>query len=89
MDNEQERVLKELEWKSTTDKIIKAVDSLGIETDREKMIKIAVEYVLIKMCESEEIFNNDIEILDEYAINGRKHQKVKSLGSFSYSPRRF
>lgn len=72
---EQERILKELEWKSTTDKIIKAVDSLDISSDREQTIKIIVEYVLIKMCESEEIFNNNIEILDQYAINGIKHKR--------------
>ncbi len=63
-------MLKELEWKSTTDKIIKAIYDLKVATDREEVIKIAVEYMLIKMCESEEIFNDNLEILDRKSQNG-------------------
>lgn len=87
--NKEEEKIKELEWKSTTDKIIKAIDSLDIKTDREQVIKIAVEYMVSKMCESEEIFNDNLEILDTYAANGLKNQKTKSLGSFANLPRRF
>lgn len=77
MNQEQKNKIKELEWKSTTDKIIKAIDSLSIETDREQLIKIAVEYMIIKMCESEEIFNNNLEILNKYAENGINKRKVR------------
>lgn len=68
--------MKELEWKSTTDKIIKAIDELKVTTDREEVIKIAVEYMLYKMCETEEIFNDNLKILDEFSNNGLR-KKVK------------
>lgn len=72
---ENEKILKELEWKSTTDKIIKAVDELKLATDREEVIKITIEYMLIKMCESEEIFNDNLGILDREASNGLAKRK--------------
>lgn len=61
---------QEYEWETTTNKIIKAIDDLKLTTDREEVIKIAVEYMVIKMCESEEIFNDNLEMLDRYASNG-------------------
>lgn len=69
---------EELEWQQTTTKIIKAIDELQLTTDREKVIKLAVQYMVYKMCESEEIFNDNLRILDLYASNG----KVKKRGKY-------
>lgn len=57
-------------WQQTISKIIKAIDSLELANDKENIIKITVEYMLIKMCESEEIFTDNLLILDRYASNG-------------------
>jgi len=67
---------EELEWQQTTTKIIKAINDLEITTDREKVIKLTVQYMVYKMCESEEIFNDNLRILDLYANNGKVKKKV-------------
>lgn len=73
---ENGKILKELEWEVTTNKIIKAIDDLKLATNREEVIKIAVEYMVIKMCENEEIFNDNLEMLDKYASNGIVKGKI-------------
>ena len=67
---------EELEWQQTTTKIIKAIDELQLTTDRENVIKLAVQYMVYKMCKSEEIFNDNLRILDLYANNGKVKKKV-------------
>lgn len=57
-------------WQNTTSKIIKTIDSLEVDNEKENFIKVSIEYLLIKMCESEEIFNDNLLILDRYASNG-------------------
>ena len=58
-------------WQQTTNKIIKTIDNLELEDEKENIIKICVEYMLVKMCENEQIFNENLLILDRYASNGK------------------
>lgn len=57
---------KEEEWDIAITKIIKAISDLQMANDREEVIKIAVQYMVYKMCQTEEIFNDNLRLLDEH-----------------------
>ena len=67
---------KEQEWDIAITKIIKAISDLKMANDREEVIKIAVQYMVYKMCQTEEIFNDNLRLLDEHI----GHQLVKRKG---------
>ena len=66
-------------WQNTTSKIIKTIDSLEVNNEKENFIKISIEYMLIKMCESEEIFKDNLIILDRYASNGSIRKSERKM----------
>ena len=59
------------EWEDITKKILDAISEIKTENTREEVIKISVWMYLYKSLESEEIFNDNIEILNN------KHNKTK------------
>ena len=58
------------DWDTAVIKILNAISNLQMASKEEEMVKMSIQYMIFKMCESEEIFNNNIEILDQYAVNG-------------------
>ena len=77
------------DFEKATAKILKAIKEIKTESKNEELSKLAIQYMVLKMCESEKTFNDNLRILDTYAANGLKNQKTKSLGSFANLPRRF
>lgn len=51
--------------------IINLLTDLHYEDKDKELIKFQIVYVLYKMLENEEIFNNDLKALDENARRGR------------------
>jgi len=60
--------LSELEWLKITREIILAVEKVPTTSTREEIIKLAVVMFLNKMLETEEEFNDDIELLRKKRI---------------------
>lgn len=57
-------------WEKETARIIKAISEVQADNEEEEMIKASVIMYLYKSVETEEIFNNNCEILDN--INYKK-----------------
>ena len=45
--------------------IINAISNLHYEDKQKEMIRLKIMYVLCKMVENEQVFNNDVKALDE------------------------
>ena len=65
------------DFEKATTKILKAIKEIKTETKNEELSKIAIQYMILKMCESEKTFNNNLEILNKYADNGINKRKVR------------
>lgn len=64
------------EFDEMVEKVINAIDQIAVNTTIEQREKIMIEYFMRKMCESEEIFNDNLKILDKHSQNGlRKRGK--------------
>lgn len=66
------------EFDNMVDKVIKAIKEIEPDIPKEEIHKKCIIYVLYKMCESEEIFTENLYILDTYAENG--FTNIKKLG---------
>lgn len=56
-------------------KVIKAIKEIEPGNRMEDIHKKCILYAIIKMCESEELFTENLLILDKYASNGAEHTK--------------
>ena len=65
------------DFEKATTKILKAIKEIKTETKNEELSKIAIQYMVLKMCESEKTFNDNLRILDLYAENGINRKKVR------------
>lgn len=65
------------DFEKITTKILKAIKEIKTETKNEELSKIAIQYMVLKMCESEKTFNDNLRILDLYADNGINKRKVR------------
>ena len=63
---QRDKSITELEWLKITSKIIKAVNSIETSSTREEIIKLSVTLLLNNILETEEEFNDDIELLRNY-----------------------
>lgn len=68
---------EEQEWDIAITKIIKAISDLKMANNNEEKIKMSIQYVILKMTETEEIFDNNLRILDRYSENGFSKIKKK------------
>lgn len=59
------------DWEDITNEMIKAVSNIQTKTERQEIIKLAILMYLYKSLESEEVFNDNIETLNN------KHNKTK------------
>lgn len=60
----------ETDWDTAVIKICNAVSNTQMSSQEEEIAKMKIQYMIFKMCESEEIFNSNLMILDQYAVNG-------------------
>ena len=65
------------DFEKATAKILKAIKEIKTETKNEELSRIAIQYMVLKMCESEKTFNDNLRILDLYAENGINKKKVR------------
>jgi len=65
------------DFEKMTTKILKAIKEIKTETKNEELSKIAIQYMVLKMCESEKTFNDNLRILNLYADNGINKRKVR------------
>ena len=65
------------DFEKATTKILKAINEIKTESKNEELSKLAIQYMILKMCESEKIFNDNLRILDLYADNGINKKKVR------------
>lgn len=68
--------ISEEEWNTMSAKILKAVESIETTNQRESIIKMAVMVYLYKSLESEEVFNNNCEILDNVRYEEVRSRKL-------------
>ena len=61
---------REIDFKNTVDKIFKAINEIETANKEETLHKEKILYVLLKLCETEEILNENILILDKESTNG-------------------
>ena len=61
---------KENAFNNIVDEIVKAINGIETINENEKLYKEKILYVLIKLCETEDIFNNNLLILDKESTNG-------------------
>lgn len=69
----------EIKFEQVVYDIISVINSIEYENDVHKeLLKYEILQVIYRMTESMEIFQDDIEILNQYAINGKERiKKVK------------
>lgn len=69
----------EIKFEQVVSDIVLAIDSIKYENDVHKeLLKYEILQVIYRMTESMEIFQDDIDILNQYAINGKERiKKVK------------
>lgn len=65
------------DFEKATTKILKAISEIKTETKNEELSKLAIQYMVLKMCENEKTFNDNLRILDLYADNGINKKKVR------------
>ena len=65
------------DFEKATTKILKAIKEIKTETKNEELSKIAIQYMIVKMCENERLFNDNLRILDLYAENGINKKKLR------------
>ena len=65
------------DFEKATTKILKAINEIKTESKNEELSKLAIQQMILKMCESEKIFNDNLRILDLYADNGINKKKVR------------
>ena len=65
------------DFEKATAKILKAIKEIKTESKNEELSKLAIQYMVLKMCESEKTFNDNLRILDLYAENGINKKKVR------------
>ena len=65
------------DFEKATTKILKAIKEIKTETKNEEFSKLAIQYMIVKMCESEKTFNDNLRILDLYSENGINKKKVR------------
>ena len=58
------------DFDNMVEKIIKAIKEIDPSSSQEEIHKSCILYVLIKLCESEEILKNNMLILDKESENG-------------------
>lgn len=58
------------DFNNMVNKIIKAIEEIYPENSKEDIHKKCILYMIMKMCENEEIFNNNLYLLDKEAENG-------------------
>ena len=67
------------EFDIMVEKVIKAINEIEPGNSKEDIHKKCITYMIIKMCENEEIFNNNLLILDKYARNGNEANYQKKI----------
>lgn len=60
------------DFENMVEKIVKAIKKIEPSSTREEIHKTCILYVIMKMCESEEILKNNLLILDRESQNGLK-----------------
>ena len=60
-------------------KVIKAINEIEPDTKLEDVHKKCIIYFILKACENEEIFSDNLLILDKQAINGMNSNYQKKF----------
>lgn len=58
------------EFDNMVEKVIKAIELIEPDNSAEDIHKKCIAYMIIKMCESEDIFNDNLLLLDKESSNG-------------------
>lgn len=58
------------DFNNMVEKVIKAINEIEPDTPKKDLHKKCITYMIIKMCENEEIFNNNLLLLDKESTNG-------------------
>ena len=58
------------EFDDMVTKVIKAIKEIEPDLPKEDIHKKCITYMIIKMCENEDIFNQNLYLLDKEAQNG-------------------
>lgn len=58
------------DFDNMVNKVIKAINEIAPENSKEDIHKKCILYVLFKLCENEEIFNENLYLLDKSSQNG-------------------
>lgn len=61
------------------DKILKAIDSVETYNDEEMLMKLEIEYLIMKMYFTPGVREENLRILDEYSSNGSKANYQKKF----------
>lgn len=67
------------DFDNMVEKIIKAIKEIDPSSSQEEIHKRCILYVIMKMCESEEILKNNVLILDRESQNGLKANYQKKF----------
>ena len=58
------------DFDAMVEKVIKAINEIEPGNSKEDIHKKCITYMIIKMCENEDIFNQNLYLLDKEAENG-------------------
>ena len=58
------------DFDNMVNKIIKVINEIEPANSKEDIHKKCITYMIIKMCETEDIFNNNLLLLDKESTNG-------------------
>lgn len=67
------------DFDNMVEKVIKAIELIEPDTPKEDIHKKCIEYMIIKMCENEDIFNNNLLLLDRESENGMNSNYQKKF----------
>lgn len=70
--------LRELKFQSVVNDIMSAIEQINYAETDKQVIKYNIEQYLYKSCESEEILNDNQQILDRESTNGLYKRKMKN-----------
>ena len=68
------------EFNNMVDRAIKAIKDITPMNQREDIYKMTLIYAICKLCETEEIFNDNLRLLDRQAENGSEANYQKKIG---------
>lgn len=61
-------------------KVLEAIDSIETTSKLEAHELASLEYIIAKFCENEEIFKENLKILDKHSNNGSEAHYQKKFG---------